>query len=113
MSESTQDERLLSLEGAVREIGRATERVAVGQQNLFEKVEEGFESMAKAHTDLAARQASFDNRLKPFEEREAAWSRRRDVIKKAAIPAVAATAGVFGAKFGNQLLIWLGALFGK
>lgn len=113
MSEATQDERLLSLEGAVRDIGKVAERVAVNQENLFEKVDSGFESMTKAHNELASKQAALDKRLEPFEQRAARQARRVEIAKKAALPAVAATAGVFGAKFGQQLLSWLGVMFGK
>ncbi len=105
MSEATQDDRLLNLEGAVRELGRVSERVAVGQEHMLETMTTGFDSLAKG-------QKALDDRLKPLEAVHVSQQRRSEIVKKLALPAVAATAGVFGAKFGQQLISWLGGLFG-
>lgn len=105
MSEDTQDERLLSLEGAVRELGKVSERVAVGQDHMLKAMTDGFDGLSKG-------QKALDDRLKPLEAVHQTSVRRTEIVKKFALPAVAATAGVFGAKFGQQVVAWLGGLFG-
>lgn len=111
-NETTQDSRLLSLEESVRDMAANTERVLVNQQTLSDKVSKGFEDMATAHAKMAATQVSFDARLKPFEEKAAASARRVEIAKKLALPALAASAGVFGAAFGKEVLAMIGRLFG-
>jgi hypothetical protein len=113
MSEETQDGRLLSLEETMRNLAASSERVVVSQQVLAEKVDKGFDDMVKAHTTFAETQAKFDARLQPFEIKAAAAQKRIDLAKKLALPGIAAMAGVFGAKFGNEIVKFVGGLFGN
>jgi hypothetical protein len=101
--ESAQDGRLLSLEESVRDLSGSAERVEAGQRQLAATVQEGFVKMAE-------QSASFDKRLKPIEANEDARSKRWGIVKKLILPAVAATMGVCGAKFGNSLIAWLSSL---
>jgi hypothetical protein len=113
MSEDTQDERLLSLESSVRGLVGTIERVAVSQENMLERMDKGFTLMAEAHVDFGKQNAVFDARLKPFEEAAEKKAKRSEFVKKMAIPALTAMAGVFGAKFGGQIVTWIGSLFGR
>lgn len=112
MSESTQDERLLSLETSVRGLVGTTERVAVSQENMLEKIDKGFALMAETHADFSKKHEDLDKRLKPFEKKAELSTKRIEFAKKLAIPGLTAMAGVFGAKFGGQLVALIGGLFG-
>lgn len=113
MSEDTQDERLLSLENSVRGLVGTVERVAVSQENMLERMDKGFALMAEAHVDFNKQNEQFDTRLKPFEIAAQKAAKRSEFFKRMTIPALTAMAGVFGAKFGGQIITWIGTLFGR
>lgn len=112
MSEQVQDERLMSLEGAVREMIASNERVVVKTEVLGEKVEKGFEDLARSHVVLEEKTKNLEKRIVPFEERKVKFDKRTESLKKFIIPAIAGTAGIVGTKFGVQLLHIIGAFFG-
>lgn len=111
MSESTQDDRLLSLEESVRDLAATNERMVVSHEVLTEKVTGWFDSMAKAHGDFESRQSQLEKRIEPFETKAKKSAARWDFAKKAALPALGATAGVFGTKFGHEIVSFLSKLF--
>ncbi len=109
--ELIQHDRLNGLEEAVRDISFKTGKVEAHLENMLTKVDEGFRGLHAGQKTIIADQESLDARLKPFEEVRAARAKRWDVAKKFVIPAIAAMAGLFGAKFGGALLDVLSKLF--
>lgn len=97
-------DRLSDLEGAVRDISFKTGAIEARQEHLLTKVEEGFAGLQTGHKTIIDEQKALDTRLKPFEDSRAARAKRWDIAKKGIIPAIAAMAGLFGAKFGG--VIW-------
>lgn len=111
MSEEIQHDRLTALEGAVRDISFKTGSIEAGQTHMLAKMEEGFEGVQKGLQTTKDDYKALDTRLKPFEEAKAARTKRWDMAKKVVIPAIAAMAGLFGAKFGGVILDALAKLF--
>ena len=107
MSESTQDGRLLSLEESVRSLAATNERMVVSHEALTEKVTLWADSMKEVHE----RQDQFEKRIEPFEKKAQKRAERWELAKKAALPALGATAGAFGTKFGHEIIAFLSKLF--
>lgn len=100
--EKVQNDRLLSLEGAVREVVGSTERLVVITEQTVQRLD-GIETHIKSQNE----------RIRPLEASEDKRVKRANTVKKLIAPALAAMAGLFGAKFGGQLLTLFGDLFGK
>lgn len=109
--ELIQHDRLTVLESSVRDISFKTGAIEARQEYLLTKIEEGFVGLHEGQKTILTEQESFDSRLKPFEEGRAIRAKRWDIIKKGVIPAIAAMAGLFGAKFGGVIWDAIGKLF--
>ena len=109
--ELIQHDRLTVLEGSVRDISFKTGAIEARQEHLLAKLEEGFLGLHAGQKTIMAEQESLDLRLKPFEDGRAARAKRWDIAKKFVIPAIAAMAGLFGAKFGGVLIDVVSKLF--
>jgi len=109
--ELIQHDRLTGLEEAVRDISFKTGKVEAHLENMLTKVEVGFAGLHEGQKTIIADQEALDTRLKPFENSRAAGAKRWDASKRFVIPAIAAMAGLFGAKFGGVLLDVLSKLF--
>ena len=113
MSEDHQNDRLLSLEGAVRDMASQTGKLVVGQELLTLSVNKGFDELSKNQKTLAEEDKKLDERIKPFEAKAAVHASRIGVIKKLSIAGLVATAGVFGAVAGDKIVDFLGKLIGR
>lgn len=118
----SQDERLLSLEASLREVAYKTGQIEARQESLAKSIEdqsvvlaskldEGFGDLKRGQEVITAQSAAFETRFKPVEEKHLRAEARIQFAKKLAMPALAATAGVFGVKFGNQLIEFFSGLF--
>lgn len=102
--ELIQHDRMSGLEEAVRDVSFKAGKMEGHLETLMVKVDTGFAGLHEAQKAVIADQEALDKRLKPFEEGRAARAKRWEIIKKGVIPAIAAMAGLFGAKFGG--VIW-------
>jgi len=100
----TQNDRLLDLEGAVRDISVKTGQIEVRQEHLLSKVEEGFDSLREGFKAVSDKQTILESRIAPIEAENNAAVKRWETIKKMLIPAIAAVAGVIGTKLGGVIL---------
>lgn len=110
------DDRLLSLEAAVREIAVSAAQVATGQEHVLRQVDAGLlvaNRLEEKFDKLDGNVRDLDHRIKPLEEDLKKSGRKVEAIKRLIWPALAATAGVFGAKFGATALEAIGTYFGK
>ena len=118
----SQDERLLSVETSLREVAYKTGQIEARQEALAKSIEDqsvvlgskldkGFEAMQKGQEAIATQHAAFEARFKPMEEKHLRSQARIQFAKKLTMPALGATAGVFGVKFGNQLIEFISGLF--
>lgn len=115
------DERLLSVETSLREVAYKTGQIEARQESLAKSIEdqsvllaakldEGFDSLKRGQETLNAHSAAFEARFKPLEEKHLQSQARIQFVKKLAMPALAATAGVFGVKFANQIMEFISGL---
>jgi hypothetical protein len=111
----SQDERLLSLEASLRDVAYKTGQIDAKQESLAKSIEdqsvllaakldEGFNTLKTGQESLSVHQTHIEQRLKPIEEKHLRVEGRIQFVRKLAMPALVATAGVFGAKFGNELI---------
>lgn len=90
-------DRLMALEESVREINSRTGKMESTVDHIAEKVDTFLDAVAK-HTD------SVEKRISPLEEKEKARAKRWSIVKKVAVPALIASAGVIGSQFGEVVL---------
>lgn len=103
-----QNDRLLDLEGAVRDISVKTGQIEIRQEHLLSKVEEGFDSLKEEFKSVSEKQIALEARITPIEVESISAGKRWENIKKVLIPIGAAVAGVIGTKLGGVLLDLLG-----
>lgn len=109
--EIIQNDRLLDLEGSVRDIAVKTGVIEAKQEHLLSKIEEGFLGLQESHRLVSAKQEALESRIEPIEASVASSTRNWGIAKKLIIPAISATAGIFGVKFGNGLFEMVSKLF--
>jgi hypothetical protein len=114
---SGDNERLLSMESAIRDMSAQTGKLVGQQEILNDIVSKGFEELRQGQKSLIQKDIDTDNRIKPLEEaaakREAARAARVSVAKKLALASLVASAGVFGTVAGDKVVAFLGAFFGR
>lgn len=110
-NDSIQNERLLGLEGTVRDIAFKTGHIEASQVHLLSKLEEGFAGLQESNKLISVKQEDLNSRIIPLEQDRASKAKTWGIVKKLVIPAISATAGVFGVKFGSNLLELIAKLF--
>jgi len=111
--DEVQNDRLLGVEDALREISYKTGHIEAQHVAIMDKLDQGFAELKANHEAIVVAHSNVDSRLKVVESKEEARTRRIQLLKKAAIPLLTATAGVFGAKFGSELLNALTHFFSR
>lgn len=114
MSDDThQNDRLLSIETALRDMASQTGQMVVKQELMNIAVEKGFGDSRQAQESLNQKTDSLDKRLVPFEVAAAKRASRVALGKKFMIAALIASAGVFGTVAGDNIVMFVGKLIGK
>lgn len=112
------EERIQRLEGSVQTLVVQGAESIIKMEHLAEKIEEGFQGINQK-LDLGTEQflahatALGEHRadLNKLQEVEAARAARVSIVKKAALPLLAAAAGVLATKGGESIWLWLTSVF--
>lgn len=112
----TNNDRLLSIEVAMRDMASQTGKLVVQHELLNISVTNGFAELRQGQQDLMKKDVETDNRIKPLEEaaakRAATRASRIGIAKKVSLAALVASAGVFGTVAGDKVVALFGQLFG-
>lgn len=95
--QNSHEERIQKLEGLTASVAK----LEANDAHIIEKLDYGFKTLAEGQVEL-------NNKVKPVLERHEKSKARRELAKKFIFPAIAAAAGVFGSKFGAQILALIG-----
>lgn len=112
-------ERLLKLEESVSEIRTSTALTAQKVDHLVEKIDAGFTAVkeqltagAKRFEKIEEKNDTQEKAIAKLEEHEVARSSRWAMARKAAVPLLAAAAGVIAHAGGGWIWQFIAALFG-